>query len=186
MTDPPPPVRIDATPRALFEELAAHVGETRAAETCARFLRGVDPTRHQDVLPYFAGRATDAVLAGSSPWQPYWLRVWGARGLLYVWSDAVAGDVLAGLRDEHWRVAEMCLKVSGRRDLPVAEDGVRLSRHELPRVRSAALRALGITGDTEHVDAVVAAVEDPAEEVRRAAARALERLESRLDLPGPH
>ena len=108
--------------------------------------------------------------------------MWGARGLLYVWDDSATGAVLDGLRDESWRVAEMCLKVSARRELPCGDDAVRLAGHELPRVRATAMRALAACGDIEHVDACRDALDDPDEEVRRAAARAVERLEARLDL----
>ncbi len=44
------------------------------------------------------------------------------------------------------------------------------------------MRTLGATGDTEHVAAVRAGLEDEDEQVRRQAARALERLAGRLDL----
>jgi HEAT repeat protein len=42
---------------------------------------------------------------------------------------------------------------------------------------------LGAAGDTEHVAPVLAALEDPDEAVRRAAVRAVRRMENRLDLP---
>jgi len=59
---------------------------------------------------------------------------------------------------------------------------VQLSSHELPRVRATAARALGACGDTEHLDALLDLLDDPAEEVRRAAGRARERMERRLDV----
>ena len=40
------------------------------------------------------------------------MRTWGARGLLHCWDDAATDAVVAGLGDEHYRPAEMCLKVS--------------------------------------------------------------------------
>jgi HEAT repeat protein len=63
-----------------------------------------------------------------------------------------------------------------------ADGAVRLCQHELPRVRATALRVLGAAGDTEHVDPVLVALEDPEPEVRRSAVRALRRLVRRLDL----
>ena len=45
------------------------------------------------------------------------------------------------------------------------------------------MRALGFVGDTEHVDVVLAALDDPDEAVRRQAARACQRMARRLDLP---
>ena len=62
----------------------------------------------------------------------------------------------------------------------------RLATHELPRVRAQAVRALGAVGDTEHVATVRERLDDEHPDVRRAAARALERLTTRLDLePSP-
>ena len=93
---------------------------------------------------------------------------------------------MAGLGDEHWRPAEMCLKVATRHEVGGAGDGaVALRTHELPRVRAQAMRALAVTGDTEHVDAVRARLDDEHEDVRRQAARALEQMSRRLDLVGP-
>jgi len=95
----------------------------------------------------------------------------------------VAPTVVEGLSSEHWRVAEMCVKVAGQRELGEAGDGAaRLVRHELPRVRESAVRALGGIGDTEHVEVVREACEDTDPAVRRASAKALEKLVVRLDL----
>src|SRR3954468_17431425 len=77
------------------------------------------------------------------------------------------------------------MKVSSRRRLPAADAGTRLSTHELPRVRAVAMRLLGTSGDTEHVDAALAGLADPAAEARGAAARAGELMRRRLALRGP-
>jgi HEAT repeat protein len=179
----PPPRDLRALPGALIAELTTHVPEPAAARACADLLGGAPPDESRDLLPYLAGRPGARYF--DDRWAPYWPRVWGARGLLYVWDEPVAGVVLARLSDEAWRVAEMCLKVAARRDLPAAEGAVPLAAHELPRVRCAAVRVLGVCGDTEHVAVVLAAVDDPDLQVRRAAARALDLLTRRLDLPGP-
>jgi hypothetical protein len=176
----PPPPDLEALPRELVAALRTHLTEAAAADRCADLLAGADPADHADLLPYLAGRPGAAYSDGG--WARYWPRVWGARGLLYVWDDRASDAVLAGLRDEAWRVAEMCLKVSTLRDLPAGDDAARLSRHELPRVRAAAARSLGSSGDVEHVPALEGLLDDPAEEVRRAAHRALERMRTRLDL----
>ena len=168
-------------PRDLLALLEAHVGTARAAMLCADVLAADDPHEHPEAVLYLGGPAGRSVLEDGTSWKPSWTRVWGARGLLYVWDDAVAPVVLDRLRDEHWRVAEMCLKVSALHELPCGDDAVRLSGHELPRVRAAAARALGACGDTEHRPALDRLTTDPSEEVRRAAGRALERLEARLD-----
>ena len=178
----PPPPGDRVTPRELLARLEAHVGTATAADLCARLLAARSPDEHPELVRYLGGPAGEALLAGSPSWQAYWAPTWAARGLLFVWDEAAAPAVQAGLRHDAWRVAEMCLKVCAKRELPCGDEAVRLARHDLPRVRAAALRALGVSGDTEHLDAVRTGLEDDAEEVRRAAARALERMESRLDL----
>jgi HEAT repeat protein len=91
--------------------------------------------------------------------------------------------VVAGLADEHWRPAEMCLKVATRHEVAGAGDGASvLATHELPRVRAQAMRTLAVTGDTEHVGAVRDRLADEHDDVRRHAARALEQMARRLDL----
>ena len=180
---PDPPAQREA-PRDLLARLVAHAGEARAAELCADLLAAGSPAEHPETVLFLGGAAGRAVLAGTGGWKPYWARVWGARGLLYAWDDRVAPTVLAGLADPAWRVAEMCLKVCARHDLPAGDDAARLARHELPRVRVAALRALGAAGDVEHLPAVRTAIDDDEPQVRAAAARALDRMRARLDLPG--
>ena len=169
-------------PRDLLGLLEAHVGTAAAARLCAEVLSSDDPHEHADTVLFLGGPAGRSVLEDGTSWKPYWTRVWGARGLLYVWDEPVAPVVLERLTDEHWRVAEMCLKVSALRELPCGDDAVRLAGHELPRVRAAAARALGAGGDVEHLSAVHDLLDDPDEDVRRAAARALERAQERLDV----
>lgn len=183
--DLPPPAQHGVLPQRMLAELAAHVGEATAAGVCADLLGGADPRDYPTAFPYLADRATERFLEGT--WGPaYWSRVWGARGLLYVWSGDAAGPVVAGLDDPEWRVAEMCLKVAAKREIGPAGDGaVQLSTHELSRVRGAAMRVLARVGDTEHVDAVHTALDDPDPEVRRHAGRALEAMTERLDLVEP-
>jgi hypothetical protein len=177
----PPPQDIAAPPAALLAELDYHVGSATAALCCADLLDGAEPAAYADVLPYLCGRPAAPFLAGT--WGPaYWSRVWGARGLRYVWDDRAAPAVLGGLADEEWRVAEMSVKVAGLRELgPAGDAAARLAAHDRPRVRLAAVRTLAVVGDTEHVEAVVAARDDPDEAVRRAAVRALGALDRRLD-----
>ena len=185
MPAPTLPPRLPETresPQQLLARLEAHVGTAAAAVLCAEVLAAAHPQEHPETVRFLGGPAGDVVLAGGPGWPSYWSKVWGARGLLYVWDEAAAPAVLDGLREDAWRVAEMCLKVSTRRLLPCGDDAVRLAGHELPRVRATSIRALAACGDTEHVDAVRDALDGEAEEVRRAAARALERLASRLDL----
>jgi hypothetical protein len=80
---------------------------------------------------------------GPAPVHLYWLRVWGARGLLYAWDDTARPAVLAALQDEHWRVREMAAKVVARHLLGEATDAVaELRTDQVARVRQAAGRAV--------------------------------------------
>ena len=136
-------------------------------------------------LRYLTGHAWEAddPILDPTVWKDYWVRTWGARGLLHCWDDRATAAVVAGLGDEHYRPAEMCLKVAAAYDVAGAGPGAAaLTGHALPRVRGQAVRTLGFVGDTEHVDAVLAALDDPDEGVRRQAARAYERMAGRLDL----
>ena len=170
-----------------IRELDALVGRGRFVEVCCDLLGGADRTAYVPELRYLTGHTWEAgaPVLDAAVWKDYWVRTWGARGLLHCWDDRATDAVVAGLADEHYRPAEMCLKVAAKHDVAGAGPGAAaLTGHELPRVRAHAVRTLGFVGDTEHVDAVLAAVDDPDEGVRRQAVRAYERMARRLDLPG--
>ncbi len=170
------------TPRETWATLAREVGEPEAARRCAALLEASEPGEVADTLQWLGGAAADALRAGS-PWKPFWVRVWGARGLLYVWDVSCIPSVVHGLADEHWRVAEMCVKVCARREIGAAGPAVALlADHEPPRVRSAVARALGIIGETEHLEVITSLHDDSEREVAAAAETALERMSVRLDL----
>jgi hypothetical protein len=160
------------------------VGRARFVDVCVDLLAGAPRTAYVPELRYLTGHSWepgDPVL-DETIWKDYWVRTWGARGLLHCWSDVATDAVVAGLGDPHYRPAEMCLKVSARYDVAGAGPGAAaLTGHELPRVRAAAARALAVVGDTEHEPAVVALLDDDDESVRVAAARALTGLRRRLD-----
>lgn len=94
-----------------------------------------------DLVRALAGPAADRVLDGGEG--RYWLRVWGARGLLYAWDDSAVPAVVAAAGDDSWRVREMAAKVVARRRLG---DGlaavVALRDDPVARVRAAAERAV--------------------------------------------
>lgn len=170
----------------LIGRLAERLGRERFTEVCVALLLGASREDHLDHLPWLTGHdwSDGTPVRDQAVWKDHWLRTWGARGLLHVWDEAASPAVVAGLADEDWRPAEMCLKVVARHDVAGAGDGAAaLVDHELPRVRVAALRALAVAGDTEHAEVVRVAREDPDAEVRRAAERAWESLRERLDLP---
>lgn len=170
----------------LIRDLDAAVGRARFVDVCVDLLSGADRASYVPELRYLAGSSREGFLDRES-WKDYWVRTWGARGLLYCWDDRAGDAVVRGLGDEHYRPAEMCLKVSARHDVAGAGPGAAaLTRHELARVRANAVRTLGVVGDTEHVEAVLSVLDhDPDEWVRIQAARGYERMARRLDLPPP-
>ena len=186
MTALPPPTEGDRSIAQHIRELDALVGRERFVEVCCDLLAGADRTSYVPELRYltgFDGEHRDRFLDESS-WKDYWVRTWGGRGLLHCWSDRATDEVVAGLGDEHYRPAEMCLKVSARHDVAGSGPGAAaLTGHPMARVRANAVRTLGVVGDTEHADVVVAVLHDPEEWVREHAARAYERMAERLDLP---
>jgi hypothetical protein len=182
--DLPPPRDLEARVGELVVELAHHLGEPAVVSLCVELLEGADAHEHLPELAYLTGLDLGRGGHDLAEWPDYWPRTWGARGLLYVWNDAATGAVVVGLDDEHWRPAEMCLKVATRHEVAGSGDGAAaLSTYELPRVRAQAMRTLAITGDTEHVERVRARLADDDADVRRQAARALIRMSRRLDVP---
>jgi hypothetical protein len=112
----------------------------------------------------------------------YWIRVWAARAFLYVWRDDVVAALLVAAEDPAWRVREHVARITAQRELGQLVDALLpMLDHELPRVRAAAVRAIGAAGEFEHVEAVEELRDDPDHAVRAAVERALDRLERRLD-----
>ena len=182
----PRPEPGDRPVAARIQELDALVGRARFVEVCVDLLEGADRTAYVPELRYLTGHAwePDDPILDPEVWKDYWVRTWGGRGLLYCWDDSATSSVVTGLADEHYRPAEMCLKISAKHDVAGTGPGAALlTRHELPRVRANAVRALGVVGDTEHADDVLAVLDDPEEWVREHAARAYTRMARRLDLP---
>jgi hypothetical protein len=168
---------------ALITELDGLLGRAGFVEVCVDLLEGADRTTYLPELRYLSAHPDERILDRDA-WHDYWVRTWGARGLLHCWDDSATGAVVAGLGDEHHRPAEMCLKVCAKHDVAGSGPGAAaLTRHPLPRVRANAVRTLGVVGDTEHVDDVLAVLHDPEEWVREHAARAYGRMATRLDVP---
>jgi HEAT repeats len=166
----------------LITQLAERLGRARFLMVCTDLMAGAERERYVEELCGLSGHSAERVLDRDS-WHDHWLRTWGARGLLHVWDDAATAAVLRGLADEHWRPAEMCLKVTAKHEVAGTGDGAAaLTVHELPRVRAQAVRALAVVGDREHVAAVRDCLDDDDADVRHRAGRALEALERRLDL----
>ena len=182
MTDPSEPTRQRAV-REVVEELAARHGEAEVVRVCTALLDGAPPEDFTDIAVGLSVHGTSVTHLREAGYHDYWWPTWGARGLLYLWRPEAGPAVVRGLAHEHWRPAEMCLKVAARREIAEAADAaVALAAHDLPRVRAVALRTLGLVGDTEHVDVVRDGLDDTETQVRRAAHLALERMVTRLDL----
>lgn len=176
---------LDASVPELVRRVAGLLGRDELVARCRALLRGAPREEHLDLLPWLTGHswADGDHVRDPARWGEHWVRHWGARGLLHVWSDTASGDVVTGLADHHWRPAETCLRVVARHDVAGAGPGAHaLAGHALPRVRAHAARALAVVGDVEQVDAVLVLRDDPDPGVRRAAARAWPVLAGRLDL----
>jgi HEAT repeats len=130
------------TPRLSIAAECARRGEPQLVAGCAALLRG----QPADAALLFAlgGQMAEVVLNdGPRQRNQYWRRVWGARALLYAWSDEATPAVIEALADEHWRVREMAAKVIARRELGAALEPVAILRDDpVPRVRAAAQRAV--------------------------------------------
>lgn len=73
----------------------------------------------------------------------YWLRVWAARGLLWVWDEEATPSIVTALSDDAWRVREMATRVVTRHRVSDALPMVKQLRNdENARVRKAAERAV--------------------------------------------
>jgi hypothetical protein len=169
----------------LIADLAARLGVPRFVAVCTDLMDGAGREAYVEELRSLTGhdwRPGDPVFDRAT-WGDFWVRSWGARGLLHVWDDTATGAVVRGLGDEHWRPAEMCLKVTAAHGVAGAGPGAAgLADHALPRVRSQALRALAVVGDSEHLAVVRRHLDDEDQDVRQHAARAWSALEERLDL----
>jgi hypothetical protein len=81
--------------------------------------------------------------------QRYWIRTWGARGLLWAWDESATGAIGRAIEDPHWRVREMAAKVVARHRVGDLLDAVaRLRDDPVPRVRAAAARAVAVLTST--------------------------------------
>jgi HEAT repeats len=186
VTELPHPAAGDVPVAKRIGELDALVGRERFVEVCVDLLEGAPRTSYVPELRYLTGHTWEpgSPTFDTEVWRDYWVRTWGGRGLLYCWHDRATDAIVTGLGDEHYRPAEMCLKVSAKHDVAGSGPGAAaLATHELPRVRANAVRTLGVVGDTEHAEVVLAVLDDPEPWVRGHAARAYRRMAERLDLP---
>lgn len=175
-------------PREWVAEACARHGEEAALSSCAALLTGTDPAEVDLELDLIGGPGAARMVRDSGA--TYFPRVWAARAMRYVWCEggpagaAAQAALVAGLADPHWRVREMSAKVVTLHEVGAAADAlVPPLRDDVPRVRAAAVGALGAVGEHEHLAHVDAATHDADAAVVRAAARASSQLRDRLDLP---
>jgi hypothetical protein len=131
----------EKTPRHRIELETTRRGTHEVAAGCIEMLSGreADP----DLILALGGPPARWVVTGEPPGPSYWLRVWGARGLLWAWDDVALDVLLEALDDEAWRVREMALKVVGRHRLGDALARVCELQHDpSPRVRATASRVI--------------------------------------------
>ena len=89
----------------LIVGLAERIGVPAFVAVCTDLMGGADREEYVEELRGLTGHdwhPGDGVLDRTS-WADYWVRTWGARGLLHVWDDTATSAVVAGLADEHWR-----------------------------------------------------------------------------------
>ncbi len=137
----PAPPEWELTPRQSVEIECARRGTAQVVAGCIALLHGQDVD--DDLILALGGPAGHRVLDdGPAQRNQYWRRVWGARGLLYAWTDEAEDAVVAAIADEHWRVREMAAKVVAKRRIGAALDPVAALRDDpVLRVRAAAERA---------------------------------------------
>ncbi|MBA2312573.1 MAG: HEAT repeat domain-containing protein [Actinobacteria bacterium] len=129
------------TPRQSIENESERRGKDAVVAGCIALLEG----READVelIVALGGAPAYWAVSGERGGPRYWLRVWGARGLLWAWDDDALPAITAALNDDSWRVREMAAKVVARHRLgearPIVAD---LRQDPTPRVRAAASRAL--------------------------------------------
>jgi hypothetical protein len=130
------------TPRQSIESECGRRGRAAVVDGCTRLLAGADVDERL-VVALGGPHARRVLDHGPDSDQRYWLRVWAARGLLWVWDDDGLEAVRDALGDPAWRVREMAAKVVVRHLLGdllsvVAE----LRADPVPRVRAVAGRAV--------------------------------------------
>ena len=130
-----------ASPRLSIEAECQRRGRGAVVAGCVTLLAGGDVDSR--LVFALGGPPAALVLGGDSPEQRYWLRVWGARGLLWAWLPGGLPGLRTALADPHWRVREMAAKVVARHLVEeVFEEVAALRVDDVPRVRMAAERAL--------------------------------------------
>lgn len=116
-------------------------GARVVADACMRLMAGadIDPLMREVFGDQHSPEWLDSEV------NAYWLRVWGARGLLWNWDPRAVASIRTALGDEAWRVREMAARVAARHLLDEVQPSITELVHDpVPRVRAAATRALAL------------------------------------------
>lgn len=130
-----------AGPRKSVEALADRYGRDVVTRGCCDLLAGraVKPA----LVFGLGGPPARWAVHGGASGPDYWLRVWGLRGLLWLWDEEATSTVVDAMTDEAWRVREMAAKVVARNLVdPALAAVVSLQQDPVRRVRQAADRAV--------------------------------------------
>ena len=129
------------TPRLRVEGACCRLGRPEVIRRCCALLAG--GTADPDFIITLGGPAAVRHLDDGQPaHQAYWLRVWGARGLLWAGVADDTSILRNALHDDHWRVREMACKVVARHQVGDLLDSVStLESDPMERVRAVATRA---------------------------------------------
>ena len=130
-----------STPQQRVASACARHGAPAVAAACVRLIEGadIDPV----MRAVFGDQHSPEWL--DSEVNAYWLRVWGARGLLWNWDPLAIDAIRTALTDDAWRVREMAAKVVARHLVDdVQPEVAALVGDPVPRVRGAASRALAL------------------------------------------
>jgi hypothetical protein len=172
-------VPLDASPGDRIALAVGQFGEAGVAERATSLLGGNN--EGEDFLLWVGGRHAQGILDGAPAL--YWPEVWGARTLLYAWTDSAAPAIRTGLANQAWRVREMCCRVTAARELPFGDTLLELLTDDVARVRGNAARALGAVGDWEQALELKKLLKDPELDVRKQTGAALRQLTARLGRP---
>ncbi len=133
--------RATQTPRQAIEAECTRRGRTAVVSGCIDLLTG--GIADAELIYTLGGSPASWVFTGDPSGPDYWLRVWAARGLLWVWDDTALASIVSALSDEAWRVREMAAKVVRRHLLGDALTAVAVCLDDPNRrVRLAAERAV--------------------------------------------
>ena len=139
----------ELTPQQSIDAECARHGKGALVEGCIGLIR----RQKTDValVMALAGPAARVVLDYDvADEKRYWLRVWGARGLLWAWDDTAVDAIGEALADPAWRVREMAAKVVAKHVVGEHFDAVAALRSDpIPRVAAAATRAVTVLAERE-------------------------------------